>query len=713
MTNTTQLSFKPSQITIIPEGIETSDTRFQSISKAIYSSQQNLSYKTLIILDPFKGILSHYDLNFQTMILALNTKTLVKGVNDIFTPIKETSLGTFFRYSRNRNAHKFPPNWKFPSWMNIPFTGKSVAFEELSKRNLDRTLFEYAGMIDMGTSFKLDPTSPICLNIIDYLQERYGKDLNKFIELWMDAMDIKNGECPIYLYRRLVPMDIKEINNVLYQSILMPKGKDDTLKEQNLTIVKHSVKDLETDEWKTEEYIGRFYQENRIFIPKTKPYVDTDPSTFVTVDALRGDSVRYYGQLLEGSNNPDNTGDTSGRLIAPENITKDALDEDWIPSDEQLNKFIINLQSHGTEITITEQESGYVKLISPYRTHRLEDGKLITEIIPNSDGNLPERKLSDILHFIPIKEWIGYYDYQQQTRIKGFVETNSNTTIKEYTRVSAGTLIEIPRKNDNPKILFIPKGRIPNSQPTKIERKKLLSQPTIPDDIKERLYIWDKKKEEWRTPYNFTTKEGKKVILNPKPGICNKTAWNCYRRAWTKINTFTQLVNEERWEYIALEQNSTIDVKHAPELAYIGIKEECTNLIHLLEQFGIEERILKDFTNDVDTLLQLCQQKIRTQETPSEEIIPNPKCTQQELSRKSPKTVLDSTILTQLRKLYPQWKKKGMEQKLIEWSKEHVYETVPLSELQPTPRKKKIKKIRSKKHKNNIRMAIKIASLQK
>jgi len=609
--------------------------------------------------------------------------------------------------------------------MNIPTSNfpKGVPFSELSKLGLDRTLFEYAGMIDMGTSFKIDPDSPIALNIIDYLKEQYG-DLDRMLELWMDAMDAKNGDMPIYLYRRLVPLDLKKINEVLHKSTFMIEDPSASMKERGI----FQLKDGQT---------CRLYHEGRTFLNRQRLVVDDDPSPFLTVSNIRSrGQLRLSGEILCGQKTDVSKSEFSS-FTTPENIVRDNLDEDWVPSAEQLPKFLAQLRANGTKYKIFEHPSGYVRPCSPYIIDKYES---------HSEFRMRNgvRCTKKPIEFYSLQEWHGSYDASTQTRNKGKKTQFTFDEQKEFSRISSGYIIVIPgrpaeeeRKNlqiqrffsdgtveedfiDLPsrdaghyKMLYIPKGNVPNAFPTISEKKALKEkESSLTGDVLSRMYVWDNRNENWKQPYTFTTKEGKKVVVNPKPGTCDRSAWATWKRCFSKLNTLRQLINEERWEYIALEKNdNSIDIKDAPLLAYEGVKEEVAILVAQIEwaeqerEFGLSEKQAEDFRKEASELLVLLEQKVFNPQDDLEEIVMNARVGEPEKSRKTPVTSLDSACLTQLRRIYPKSLNKD---KILELSKIHTIETGPMDLPRVVPSvipEKKMKKKRNPKVKDLAKIA--------
>lgn len=478
--------------------------------------------------------------------------------------IRTTNSYTWESHTRNKMKFQFPPTWRFPKWIRSSYK-IDLTFDSFSANKLDSLLAEYAGVIDRGQirytyedghriqqeGFKLDPTSPICQNILCYLRMLYGGEsgLSKQIELWLEALEARNQDLPSKLGRRSADFVHPEIQ--IWDSVFMGGCTDRNFANLNSLnqVVIHKGKSY------------RRYHEGSPRSKAKKIRIDTDPSDMPTCQDVtqRADKVRRKGGTSKKNLNIFNAS-------VPEGISYFEV-EDFTPTLEHLPLIVNQLKSRYGEtwfndcLKIFNKEAGYYALVP----NNPQTNCSYNECTPG---------------FIPAYEWEPHWDPISKQNVPGSKDLVDDPSIWEYYPAQTVLVWKDPEGISH-KLVF------PGSTQRDVgPLSKDLHKNIDPTNVFElnRTRVWSAKKEAWVLPYSFTVKnqdgKEKKVTVSPKPVTFNKAEWNIIRRSMSQLESIRKLLHEERWEYLAFtELNNCLEDEFDEDNSEISMEEEAIERI--------------------------------------------------------------------------------------------------------------------------------------
>lgn len=470
-------------------------------------------------------------------------------------------------WTRNKMGFRFPPNWSFPRWISeslktevnsklkfksakiddvmeafetwkINTSVRDLSFDNFSRLGLDYLLAEYAGVIDRGTNFELKEDSPIRENLKCYLRMVYGGEsgLEKQIELWLEALDIRNQGLPSTLGRRNASFHNpeKEIRDGVFMGSVDIKGvANESITKGVFTLNNRTY---------------RKYHEgsNRSKLKKVR--IDTDPSDMNTCSdvARREDKMRRKGRQV----NPK----FSGEVSLPEGLSF-FEEEEFTPTLEHIPTIMKQLKNRyipiygpqwGEEdIGIVEYGSGYYKLVI--------------------ENNVIKR------HFVPTFKWGKHYDSSTKKMNEGhydWLKKNNPTDIPNWKLCNSEVILMWKTWDEDGNVIHNTirckgdKRRDPIVKDIIEKRKRINPNIEITDpQLLSCSYIFSNETQSWYKPKPFTIINGevvKKEAL-PFPDTFHMTTWNNIRRWLSTFATIEKLLAEERWERLAFDERKLID----------------------------------------------------------------------------------------------------------------------------------------------------------
>lgn len=529
-----------------------------------------------------------------------------------------STTGKWFKVLEGKYSWRFPPNWKFPKWLNDQLPKRKSwrlgrEFSELSAIKQDSLLMEYAGLIDRGNSFKLDTSSDFCENIKCYLRYKHGGDkgIDRAIDLWQDAFDSVTHESLsvfgrdnedtnrgklIESIRTVGKKPVPTIDNAeeeIRDSVFMGSVSEETM--ANRSIVFQTFK-LDKNDHKT----YRKFHEGTPRANRGRIRIDEDPSDMITCGNIRGkgDLKRVAGEATFGQKSPYNT--TNNFTAPPEGIAF-GYSEDWEPTEEHLPIFLKNLESRGVEYILEEQIAGYIHFKGN------NQGPNFRKYISNKPGVSQS--------FVPLENWNDKYDYKTKEKIEGSRRTIPREDLLNWIYVPSGHWLKLKDKTFffKKKVLLSPIGN--KTSRKKLEQKVRTLKEKTPNRIKDRLFIKTKK-----GPYIKPFWSNGKYVP-PKGDMASLKDWAVWRRCWTACETIRKMLEEERWERLAFDPNLPIGEMFVSEQKIlentnIDTEEEARLRIHrfLTE---IKKRIFNtSLEQDIkeDFLITIKERRLQTEE---------------------------------------------------------------------------------------------------
>lgn len=540
----------------------------------------------------------------------------------------------------------FSPKWKFPAWMKLrglKQNGQQLTFTEFCEAGHERTLWEYAGLIDLGhplfdfgDGLEIDiitgkpkalnvikPDSPLVENIRSFLEYRYGgpKGLSDIVELWLEAMDTKNSGVMTKHAWKKVPVELADINREIFDGVFMGSVTEDGIANTQMRAAVIEVRrtkpslDAEGNEiFEQENVTLRRYSEGRILLRRgSGPKPDDDPSPFTTCGVVRSKGQLRYKANLIGDNKPSNA--RENMIIKPLDVQRSGIDENWEPTPEQFPAFLEQAYARGAEVVIKtvgndpadDIPAGFARIRPSRRRVKQVVGKGRREHIGIVDEG-PQFPIE----VIPSKIWYGYFENGK--RVPGYRESLPSDIRKAFWQIPKGQVVRVEDK-----IFFIKDTtRTDATQTTSEAKRNLEAVDTLrehaPDRLLSKVMVFDRNKEQWREPYSFENRNTGKVIhVRPKPGSFITSDWDIYRRHWNRLETIRQLLQEERWEYLAFDRDenrfdangidwSTKPLKEQKDEAYGRIYAELQESLVYIEQTTLDADVKEDFKLQIENL---------------------------------------------------------------------------------------------------------------
>lgn len=517
--------------------------------------------------------------------------------NPLTVPGVVQPLGTWLSVTRNPKCNwRFPSRWSFPDWIvdKLPVRKSwrvGYAFADLSAEGLDSLLAEYAGLLDRGNGFQILPGSDLPENVASYLRWRYGgaSGLRRQLDLWYVAQDLRTqGELSVHQPLEYTPAQLaipgliteEDLKREVPRGFTAPKRgprravpldqAEETIRDQ---VFMGSTDDPamqnRRERNRTFDHNGRKlrkYHEGSTFLRrKTGPRVDDDPSPFVTCGAVsgRGDLRRRAGEPRR--NGPATVSPTTAFLPVPEGLA--TFEEwDWTPTAEHLDLITAMLARHGTEYEVAEQQAGYWRTGEQFGIQVPDEA----EVVELKDGRWVPRKYrvwSIDQEFCPLGEWNRHWDPEQGRTIPGRAEGMSRFDKAQWKYARGGVWL-FWKVGEDVRALFLNKNTRPDSLPSRAERARIQRRATLayksnaqpPERMLAKAFWFNRKEGRFEEPRSFQGRDGRIVHLRPRPNDVPTTAWGVWKRSWTALQTVRQLLAEERWEYLAFDNEALLDV---------------------------------------------------------------------------------------------------------------------------------------------------------
>ncbi len=517
----------------------------------------------------------------------------------------------------------FSPGWKFPDWLRkqlprLDATKKQYSFDDLYKAGFVTLLMEYAGYIERGNDFRLEPGSPICENIRLYLRRKFGgyKGIERKVEEWITASDIMNqenllipqngryqtmirynGEVDYVLatrsvYERNRFPDMEKVKEIIWNSTFM--GSCDEIGVANLTT--ESFTFLHP----TLNRRVRKYHEGNPRITNKRMYIDTDPSDMTVCSAIRGQGTFDYDGKYEMMDNIDDASSKKYRLEAPPEGTVFFEPQEWHPGPEHQEMIIKRLMEMKSFIRGLEIPAGWYKL--PYHPTK----NLFQAFYALKHDFDPKKEIK----FISSKDWIRHWDANQKKMVPGASEKMSQEEKSTWTYASGGYIYWYLTKDEEVKSFFFKASMRPDVLPSKKSRQDLQKLYEEGKKLPHRAllkFLVPKKPTEdnpeggWQKPYSFRGRNNQTIHISPRPAMFDNNSWNIYNRSWTALEVVRKLLAEERWEKLAYDLNPIGTEDRTQEINPIVAARKIRNhIMELVERVknACDEDVSKNFETE-------------------------------------------------------------------------------------------------------------------